>query len=156
VADNRWVFFGTRTTSQGKTQEHRLIRLAYTPIKRHLKIKAKANPSAPEWEPYFETRLGVKMADSLKGRRSLLYLWREQNGICPVCQQSITQLTGWHNHHIVWRSKGGADGAANRVLLHPNCHRQVHSHGLDVAKPRPQKERLKGLSGLRGNSYEPF
>jgi RNA-directed DNA polymerase len=149
VADNRWVFFGTRTTSQGKTQEHRLIRLAYTPIKRHLKIKAKANPYDPEWEPYFETRLGVKMADSLKGRRSLLYLWREQNGICPVCKQSITQLTGWHNHHIVWRSKGGSDGAANRVLLHPNCHRQVHSHGLDVAKPRPQKGRLKGLSGLR-------
>ena len=149
VADNRWVFFGTRTTSQGKTQEHRLIRLAYTPIKRHLKIKAKANPYDPEWEPYFETRLGVKMADSLKGRRSLLYLWREQNGICPVCKQSITTLTGWHNHHIVWRSKGGSDGAANRVLLHPNCHRQVHSHGLDVAKPRPQKGRLKGLSGLR-------
>jgi RNA-directed DNA polymerase len=141
VADNRWVFFGTRTTSQGKTQEHRLIRLAYTPIKRHLKIKAQANPYDPEWEPYFETRLGVKMAASLKGRRSLLYLWREQDGICPVCKQSITTLTGWHNHHIVWRSKGGSDGAANRVLLHPNCHRQVHSHGLDVAKLRPQQGR---------------
>jgi RNA-directed DNA polymerase len=140
VADNRWVFFGT-TTSQGKTREHRLIRLAYTPIKRHVKIKAEANPYDLAWEPYFEARLGVKMADSLKGRRSQLYLWREQDGICPVCKQSITTLTGWHNHHIVWRSKGGPDGAANRVLLHPNCHRQVHSYGLDVAKPRPQKGR---------------
>jgi len=149
VADNRWVFFGTTVTSQGKTQEHRLIRLAHTPIKRHIKVKAEANPYNPAWESYFETRLGVKMVGSLKGRRSLLYLWREQNGICPVCKQSITKLTGWHNHHIVWRSKGGPDDAANRVLLHPNCHRQVHSHGFDVAKPRPQKGRLKGLSGLR-------
>jgi RNA-directed DNA polymerase len=140
VADNRWVFFGT-TTSQGQTREHRLIRLAYTPIKRHLKVKAEANPYDPAWEPYFEARLGVKMTATLKGRRSLLYLWREQNGICPVCKQAITQLTGWHNHHIVWRSKGGSDDAANRVLLHPNCHRQVHSQGLDVAKPRPQKGR---------------
>jgi RNA-directed DNA polymerase len=99
----------------------------------------------------------VKMAATLRGRRSLLYLWREQDGLCPVCQQPITQLTGWHNHHLVWRSNGGADGAANRVLLHPNCHRQVHSQGLHVAKPRPPKRgRLKGLSGLRGNSSEPF
>jgi RNA-directed DNA polymerase len=139
VANNRWVFFGTTTTSQGKTQEHRLIRLAYTPIKRHIKVKAEANPYDPAWERYFEARSGVRMAHSLKGRRRLLYLWREQNGICPVCKQSITKLTGWHNHHIVWRSQGGSDGAANRVLLHPNCHRQVHSQGLDVAKPRLPK-----------------
>lgn len=140
VADNRWVCFGT-TTSQGKTREHRLRRVAYTPITRHLKVKAEANPYDPEWARYFEARLGVKMADSLQGRRSLLYLWREQEGIWPVCQQSITTLTGWHHHHIVWRSHGGSDGAANRVLLHPNCHRQVHSQGLAVANPRPQKGR---------------
>jgi RNA-directed DNA polymerase len=141
VADNRWVFYGSSLTSKGKTQENRLIRLAYTPIKRHTKIKAAANPYDPQWESYFEVRLGVKMANSLRGRRSLLYLWREQKGICPVCQQPITKLTGWHNHHLVWRSKGGSDSAANRVLLHPNCHRQVHSQGLNVAKPRPQKGR---------------
>lgn len=149
VADNRWVFYGSTLTSKGKTQNHWLIRLANTPIKRHTKIKAEANPYDPQWENYFESRLGVKMANSLKGRRSLLYLWREQQGICPVCKQSITKLTGWHKHHLVWRSKGGSDGAANRVLLHPNCHRQVHSQGLNVAKPRPKKGRSKGLSGLR-------
>jgi RNA-directed DNA polymerase len=156
IASNHWVFYGT-TTSQEKLQEHRLIRLAYTPITRHIKIKAAANPYDPAWERYFEARLGVKMADTLKGRRSLLYLWREQHGICPVCKQPITQLTGWQNHHIVWRSKGGSDGAANRVLLHPNCHRQVHSQGFNVAKPRPQKRgRSKGLSCLWGNSSEQF
>jgi RNA-directed DNA polymerase len=156
VADNRWGFSGPTSTSHGKTQVYRLMRLAYTPITRHIKVKAEANPYDPEWERYFETRLSVKMADSLKGRRSLLYLWREQDGICPVCRQSITQLTGWHRHHLVWRSQGGSDGAANRVWLHPNCHRQVHSQGVDVAKPCPPKGRSKGLSGLRGNSSEPF
>jgi RNA-directed DNA polymerase len=139
VTDNRWVFFGTTTTSRGKTQEPRLIRLAYTPITRHTKVKAEANPYAPAWEGYFEAPLGMKMGQTLQGRRSLLYLWRAQNGLCPVCEQPITKLTGWNNHHIVWRSKGGSDGAANRVLLHPNCHRQVHSPGLHVDKPRPNK-----------------
>jgi RNA-directed DNA polymerase len=149
VADNRWVFFGTTTTSQGNPQKHRLIRLAYTPFKRHIKVKAEANPYDPAWERYFEARLGVKMAATLQGKRSLLYLWREQNGTCPVCQQPIIGLTGWHNHHLVRRSNGGSDGAANRVLLHPNCYRQVHSQGLHVAKPRLQKgafERLERLT----------
>jgi RNA-directed DNA polymerase len=85
---------------------------------------------------YFEERLGDKMKDNLSGRRKLLYLWEEQNGICPVCNQKITELMAWHNHHIVWRSKGGSDKAENRVLLHPNCHRQVHSRGIYVGKPR--------------------
>jgi RNA-directed DNA polymerase len=70
VANPPWVFYGS-PTSQGKTQEHRLMRLAYTPIKRHGKVKAEAHPYAPGWAPYFEARLGVKMAETLRGRRTL-------------------------------------------------------------------------------------
>jgi RNA-directed DNA polymerase len=124
---------------QGKP---RLIRLFYAhrvSIKWHIKIKGEANPYDPVWELYFEQRLGVKMENNLTGRRQLLYLWQEQGGICPICKQKITQLTGWHNHHIIWRSNGGSDKAENRVLLHPNCHRQVHSQRLEVVKPRPSR-----------------
>lgn len=136
VQGNHWVFYGT-TRHRDKTQEHRLIRMVGTPIRRHVKVKSNANPYDPAWESYFEARLGVQMANTLRGKRKLLYLWREQEGLCPVCHQPITQLSGWHNHHIVWRTLGGSDRAENRVLLHPNCHRQVHSQGLEVAKPRP-------------------
>ncbi|WP_425437332.1 HNH endonuclease [Melghirimyces profundicolus] len=79
------------------------------------------------------------MVDKLKGKRQLLRLWREQKGICPVCNQKITQRTGWHSHHIIWRSMGGSDTQENRVLLHPNCHSQVHSQKLTVEKPRPSR-----------------
>jgi len=90
---------------------------------------------------YFEERLGVKMVHNLNGKRQLISLWKEQNGLCPVCHQKITKLTGWNNHHIVRRVDGGADRQENRVLLHPNCHRQVHNLGLSVVKPRPDQGR---------------
>jgi RNA-directed DNA polymerase len=129
-----WIFFGEGDRSS--KWEAWLYTAARTSIRRHVKIRGEANPYDPAWEVYFEKRLGVKMKENLSGRRKLLYLWKEQNGICPVCNQKITELTGWHNHHIVWRSKGGSDKAENRVLLHPNCHRQVHNRGITVGKPR--------------------
>ncbi|MCP4606138.1 MAG: group II intron reverse transcriptase/maturase [Proteobacteria bacterium] len=127
-----WIFFGRN--SKDKERETWLYTAARTPIRRHIKIKGKANPYDPAWEIYFEKRLGAKMRSNLSNRRKLFYLWEEQNGKCPVCSQKITDLTRWHNHHIVKRSGGGSDEMENRVLLHPNCHRQVHNQGVTVGK----------------------
>jgi RNA-directed DNA polymerase len=132
VGTRDWVFFGEY---DGK--EWRLFSASRVPINRHIKIKADANPYDLAWELYFEERLSRQMEHTRHGSRQLDYLWREQNGICPVCHQKLTDETRWHNHHIVWRSKGGPDTADNRVLLHPHCHRQVHSQHLFVEKPRP-------------------
>ena len=137
IGGQRSVFCGERPGTKGTTQVVRLVSAARVPIQRHTKIKGTANPYDTCWELYFEERLGVKMSSDLQGRRQLLYLWKEQGGLCPVCEQPITQLTGRHNHHIVWRTHGGTDTGENRMLVHPNCHRQIHSHGLDVRKPRP-------------------
>lgn len=137
--DNHWVFSGEVEGAKGRPEAVWLFSAAKMPITRHIKVREQANPYDPAWEVYFEERLGVKMVHTLLGRRKLLHLWKEQNGICPICTQKITTLTGWHNHHIVWRSKGGSDSAGNRVLLHPTCHRQVHSQGLTVVKPRPSR-----------------
>lgn len=139
IGQRNWEFCGELIGSKGKPYPVRLVKAADVTIKRHVKIKGEANPYDPAWEQYFEYRLGVKMADNLKGRRQLLYLWQQQDGICPVCHQKITTRTGWHSHHIVRRSDGGSDNTENRVLLHPNCHNQIHNLGLPVAKPRPTK-----------------
>jgi len=139
MGNRHWVFHRDVVDAQGERKSYYLFKAAKMPIKRYTKLKADANPYDPHWEDYFEHRLGVKMEANLRGRRQLLYLWKAQDGLCAVCRQKITTLTGWHNHHIVWRSHGGSDSAENRVLLHPNCHRQVHSHGLTVVKPRPAK-----------------
>jgi RNA-directed DNA polymerase len=121
---------------QGKVKPVELTTASSIPIKRHIKIQKQANPYDPSWEPYFEKRLSVKMIGNLKGKRRLIYLWKNQQGLCPICQQKITKLTGWHCHHIVWRVNGGGDSLENRVLLHPNCHRQLHNRpDLTVRKP---------------------
>lgn len=137
VGFDNWVFFGV---DNGK--ERHLFNIGTFPIKRHIQIKDHANPFDPVWEEYFEKRLGQQMVESFEGRKQLIRLWKEQNGICPVCQQKITTETGWHNHHIQQRVYGGADTDENRVLLHPNCHRLVHSQHLHVEKPRPRQRAL--------------
>lgn len=137
IDERSWCFVGNVLEKTGETHEVRLFHAGRLPIRRHIKVQAHANPYAPAWETYFERRLDVKMEANLRGKRTLLALWMEQQGICPVCDQKITTLTRWHTHHLVWRVYGGGDEATNTVLLHPECHRQVHNHGLTVEKPRP-------------------
>ena len=133
-----WVFYGETTDNKG-THQVQLPLTFQTRIKRHVKVRERANPYDPEGEIYFEKRLDLKMDNNLKHRKKLLDLWQEQKGLCPICHQKITKMTGWHSHPIIWKSKGGSDTMANKVLLHPNCHSQVHSQGLSVVKPRPVK-----------------
>ncbi len=140
VENRNWVFFGLYVDKEG-FKEVNLLHTNSFPIKRHRKIQSEANPYDPQWEEYFEKRLDVHMSANLQGKRKLLTLWKEQEGLCPICNQKITKLTGWHSHHITWRSKGGNERQENRVLLHPECHRQVHSQRLEVVKPRPVKRR---------------
>ncbi len=122
VGQRHWVF-------QGVSPDEKQFSLLYandTPIKRHTKIRAEANPYDLDFETYFEQRLERAWRDSMQGKRKILTLWLRQQKCCPCCGQFITKETGWNIHHVVERSKGGADTLDNLVLLHPNCHRQVH------------------------------
>ena len=136
VGSRNWGFIGQSMDSDGKQVRNCLCLAAATSIVRHVKLKGACNPYDPAWEEYLEARIGRKMTLSLGGRRRLSYLWREQRGICPVCDQPITTDTGWHAHHIIHKTHGGSDTLDNQVLLHPNCHSQVHVKGLSVSKPR--------------------
>ena len=137
-----WVFYGTVEDKDGVTHKVQLLNAARVPIKRYTKIKGAAKPYDPAWEAYIERRLDEKMETNIEGRRQLLYLWKQQQGLCPICHEKLTAITGWHSHHVIWRVNGGRDTAENRMLLHPECHRQVYSQGLTVVKPRPVKRAL--------------
>jgi RNA-directed DNA polymerase len=132
AGSRNWVFSARLKGVEGKRKRVTLAKASDTPIRRHSKIKGEANPFDPQWEPYFEDRLGLKMQGAMKGKAKLLRLWWSQNKRCTLCDQLITKETGWNIHHRIPKCEGGADGFANLVLLHPNCHRQLHAAGLTL------------------------
>lgn len=57
---DHWVFFGEDCGSDGKPRTIRLAKAAKTPIKRHTKIRAEANPYDPYWQAYLARRQGKR------------------------------------------------------------------------------------------------
>jgi RNA-directed DNA polymerase len=118
-----WVYTVTEKQEDGTPRELALLQESDTPIHRHVKIRASANPHDPEWEPYFESRWGKRMRNSSRGRAKLYRVWRKQDGLCPDCQEPIAKGTPWVVRYIVKRTEGGSDAARNLELHHLNCHR---------------------------------
>lgn len=142
IETRNWEFSGKTGlfTLDGNPEWITLRKASDVPIKRFVKIKADANPFDPAWEHYFEERLNFKMCDNLRMKKRLLALWSKQAGKCPCCRQLISEEDEWHVHHILPRCKGGKDTLDNLVLVHPNCHRQIHSQNLIVVKPASAKK----------------
>jgi RNA-directed DNA polymerase len=131
-----WSFFGETCDDEGQSSKTWLYSAVSTPIKRHVKVKGEANPYDLAYETYFEKREADQMLDTFRGTRTLRFLWYEQRGCCPVCDERITRITGWRLHYCVPRVRGGSTNATNRVLLHPECHDRVHRQRIPVSKPR--------------------
>ncbi|MGB5278565.1 MAG: group II intron reverse transcriptase/maturase [Gammaproteobacteria bacterium] len=131
-----WIFVDQRSEAYKAEQRSdsnitqpkapRLLFMSSIWIRRHVKVKSEAHPYDPQWEVYFERRLDRKMAYAMT--KTLRYLWRQQLGCCPVCQQKITAESGWNTHHVRAKLQGGATAANNLVMLHPSCHDRFHSH----------------------------
>ena len=136
-ADGRQVFSGTLLNRAGEVRPIRLNQAHETAIRRHIKIKGAANPYDPEWELYFEERAQRQRVEPARGNQRRLKLWLEQQGKCVVCNQELEVEGDWHIHHLQRRVDGASDARSNLVLLHANCHRQVHQQGWQLAKPRP-------------------
>jgi RNA-directed DNA polymerase len=117
-----WVFSATEKQKDGSRVELTLLKEADTPIQRHVKIKAGANPHDPKWEPYFEARWGKKTMNSPRGRAKLYRVWLRQDGLCPTCQEPIAPGSPWATRFIVKRTEGGSGAASNIQLHHPDCH----------------------------------
>ncbi|MFN3047405.1 MULTISPECIES: group II intron reverse transcriptase/maturase [Pseudomonas] len=133
--DRSWVFATTVIDEAGNKRETELYSLASTPIERHKKVSGDYNPYDPTMEAQGEKLRMDRMLSKLKYRKQINSLFASQNGLCLLCKHPITRETGWHDHHVIHRSLGGGDELANRVLLHPNCHNQLHTRGLYVDKP---------------------
>ena len=137
VGNRSWRFAVEVKKANGDHFWQKLVYASETKIKRHRKIRAKANPFDPAWDEYFEKRRRKRLSEGVAQRPTLNQLWRRQHGLCPHCRQLITKTTGWHIHHVVPRKSGGDNRLSNLMLLHPVCHYQLHHnpHGKDAGCP---------------------
>ncbi len=102
-------------------------KIDYLPLKRLMniesvkfaKIRHFANPYDPEYKSYFEWRETYRMLQSLKGKQSLLTIWKRQNKVCPYCGERIDTERAWS------LTDKTVDGKKVRILVHDTCKRQV-------------------------------
>lgn len=113
IGNRDWVF---STEESGRDKQCSLISLTNIKIKKYPQLKAAYNPYDPAWEDYTEQRAVIKMKFSLKGRKSLIYMWEKQDRKCPLCGQPITKETPW-------RTTFADDSKKTRVLVHDKCFR---------------------------------
>lgn len=140
LGQRNWTFQGMDPTGK----RYALCYASDVPIKRHIKIKAEATRYDPAFAGYFEERLAYLWKNSEKGKTKLLQLWLRQEKRCPCCRELITRETGWNIHHVIEQHKGGTDKLENLVLLHPNCHRQLHWN----ASSGYSDEQIKGANDV--------
>jgi RNA-directed DNA polymerase len=126
IGNRHWTFTCDTWNQKGERVTLSLFKAADTPIVRHVKLQAEANPFDPSWDQYFAKRKRDAMIRRLEGRKFLQTLWKRQDGICPGCGQLIEAEDRWNVHHKVQRVHGGSSKLTNVEMRHPNCHRQVH------------------------------
>ena len=114
----RWTFAWKYETKDKRVNYLTLKKLSdihYTPYKQ---VKGEANPFDPEYDDYFFQRKEQQMLESLKGRKSLLYLWNKQKRICPLCGKEIDCSKAWNVNEI------SVGGSIVRQLVHNNCYKR--------------------------------
>jgi RNA-directed DNA polymerase len=142
---DRWVF-GDKSTGAY------LLKLSWTPIKRHVLVKGASSPDDPELRGYWIMRERRKLDNDLLPPR-LMGLARAQRGRCSHCGESLFNGEALHRHHLLPKGEGGSDQRSNLRLLHLYCHQQAHT---PTPAKKPSDAKASCLSRVRGNPHARF
>lgn len=113
-----WHFASYFKKSNGQEDCLFLKHLSNIHYMEYTQIKGDANPFDLEYEQYFDKRETKKMLVTLKGRNSLLYLWKKQDKKCPLCRMTIDRVLPWNVTEKVVNDK------IQRSLVHDKCYKQ--------------------------------
>ena len=144
---DRWVF-GDKSTGAY------LLKLSWTPIKRHVLVKGSASPDDPSLQGYWIERERRKIDNDLLLPPRLMGLARAQRGLCNHCGKTLFNGEALHRHHLLPKSEGGTEERSNLRLLHLYCHQQTHAMKAPARKPSDAK--ATRLSRVRGNPHARF
>lgn len=108
----------------GKKDKIDYLELTYLPTIHHekfVKVRHYANPYDPADKSYYEWRETYRMKQTLKGRQSLINIWKRQNKVCPICGERIDRERPWS---VTEQTVGGQKV---RTLVHTSCKRKMQS-----------------------------
>lgn len=95
-------------------------------IEEHIAIKTHSSPDDPNFKAYFEKRLAVQEANRIKNSNPFRFKIAEKQGYkCSICGEFFGEEP-LEVHHKVPLKQGGSSEPKNLVILHRNCHHQVH------------------------------
>lgn len=117
IKNQSWRF-AVDTAYKGKDDVFVLKKLYDTKIVRYVMIKQNANPFDPEWNAYFKRRETYKMLETFQGKKPVLYIWKRQKGVCPICGEIIGRELPWGTTDYL------VNGLMQRTLVHDTCRRR--------------------------------
>jgi RNA-directed DNA polymerase len=141
---DRWVF-GDKSTGAY------LLKLSWTPIKRHVLVKGASSPDDPALRGYWIKREQRKIG-TLAPR--LMSLAHSQRGRCTHCEASLFNGEVLNRHHLHPKGEGGSDERSNLQLVHLYCHQQIHAPPVPAREPSDAQATC--LSRVRGNPHARF
>lgn len=115
--NDKWVF------GEKRTGEY-LLKFQWTRIQRHVIVKTTHSPDDPSLKDYWEQRNRKQVTELVASKQKMA---KKQHFACPVCNQSLLNGEELHTHHILPRNDGGQDKYKNLLLVHQDCHTQIHS-----------------------------
>jgi RNA-directed DNA polymerase len=141
---DRWVF-GDKSTGAY------LLKLSWTPIKRHVLVKGASSPDDPALRSYWIRREQRKIGTLAP---KLISLAHSQRGRCSHCGASLFNGEALHRHHLRPKGEGGTDEHSNLQLVHLYCHQQIHAAAAPAREPSDAQATC--LSRVRGNPHARF
>lgn len=115
--NDKWVF------GEKRTGEY-LLKFQWTKIQRHIMVKTTCSPDDPSLKEYWVKRRQRQIVELVPSKQKMA---KKQNLICPICSESLFNGEELHTHHIRPVEHGGQEKYKNLLLVHEDCHTQIHS-----------------------------
>lgn len=117
-------FSGVEIREDETPQEFTLLKMAYTPIRRHVKIQGSAHPFDTKYDEYFEKRTSDKWRNNSKRMIVENKISMIQKNRCPSCNQRLTINQRWGISLKRKASIGGEYRLDNMDIVHSCCYEQ--------------------------------
>jgi len=110
--------------------QRREVKLPELPIRKRTKSRIYFSPKAKSF--YLDPKEWEKRSDERKWNKIEQKLFQRQNGICTLCKAKLENPV--NIHHIKAIKDGGDNSLNNLLLIHTECHNQLHYQQIQKQK----------------------